>query len=147
MKRLRFLSVMCLLLINYVTTYAQESVMENTQIQKNITADKVLLKVFETGNVTLLDDIISPDFINHTASGDRVGIENLKTMVQGFHDTFKPTKIELLRQLSDDEYVADWVRFCNQSSVIEGIEMTKFKDGRAVEHWFFPNSQKGEIIR
>jgi hypothetical protein len=31
----------------------------------NMPADDLLLKAFETGDVTQLDNIIAPDFINH----------------------------------------------------------------------------------
>lgn len=123
--------------MNYMVVYTQGINNQNNITQKNIAADKILLKVFETGNIALLDDIISTDFVNHTAMGDLVGIENLKTMVKDFHNTFNPTKVEVIRQLFDNEYVSDWIRFINPSSLIEGIEMTKYKDGKAIEHWFF----------
>ena len=126
----------------FITSYsfAQDAALT----QKNITADNTLLKVFETGNVALLDSIISPDFVNHTAMGDRQGIEILKTQVKGFHANFKPTKVELVKRLCDEEYVSDWIRFIGEApnALIEGIEMTKYINGKAVEHWFFPNSQK-----
>lgn len=113
-------------------------------MEKNIIADNALLKVFETGDITVLDGIISPKIIIHAADGDKQGIEALKMMVNGFHANFKPTKLELLRRLSDNEYVSDWVRMIGQTpnAVIEGIEMTRYEDGKAVEHWFFPNSQQ-----
>ena len=142
MKNLKSIYLIFLLLISCTVLSAQDRNLQNAMIPKNIAIDNVLLKVFETGNTALLDDIISPEFINHTSMGDRVGIENLKTMVQGFHTSFKPTKVEVVRQLSDDEYVSDWIKFINSNSVIEGIELTKYKDGKAVEHWFFLNSQR-----
>lgn len=113
------------------------------QRQRNIAADNVLIRVFETGDVANLDAIIDPAFVNHIGSEDRVGLDNLKTMIQGFHTRMKSVKVELKRQLSDDEYVSDWVRFTgiDPGAVIEGMEVTRFANGKAVEHWFFPNSQ------
>ena len=115
----------------------------SSQQQRNITADKVLISVFETGDVAKLDAIIDPAFVNHIGTEDRVGLDNLKTMVQGFHARMKTVKVELKRQLSDEEYVSDWVRFigADPNMVIEGMEVTRYANGKAVEHWFFPNRQ------
>jgi predicted SnoaL-like aldol condensation-catalyzing enzyme len=114
-----------------------------SQQQRNLAADKVLLSVFETGDVAKLDAVIDPAFINHIGTEDRVGLDNLKTMIQGFHARMKSVKVELKRQLSDEEYVSDWVRFTGRDpgAVIEGMEVTRYANGKAVEHWFFPNSQ------
>ena len=134
-----------LIFINFGFVLAQNTKEQTKLMNNNIAIDKILLKVFESGDVTPLDGIISPDFINHTAGGDdRIGIENLRTMVRGFHANFKPNKIEIVRQLVDNEYVADWVKFIgeNPKMIIEGIEMTRYKDEKAIEHWFFPYSQR-----
>ena len=52
-------------------------------------------------------------------------------------------KREIKRQLADEEYVADWVHFSGSSLivVIEGIELTRYANGKAVKHWVFLNSQ------
>lgn len=116
---------------------------DSSQRQRNLAADKVLLNVFETGDVAKLDAVIDPAFVNHIGSEDRVGLAHLKTMIQGFHARMKSVKVELKRQLSDEEYVSDWVRFTGSDpgAVIEGMEVTRYANGKAVEHWFFPNSQ------
>lgn len=142
MKKIGISYIVLLISISYNIIYSQDINESKTIIQRNIAVDNVLLKVFETCDIALLDDIISPEFINHTATRDCIGIENHKTMVQRFHTTFKPQKVEVLRRLSDNEYVSDWVKFINPTSVIEGIEMTKYQNGKAVEHWFFPNSKR-----
>lgn len=119
------------------------SVIISPQRQRNIAADNVLISVFETGDVAKLDAIIDPTFANHIGTEDRIGLDNLRTMIQGFHASMKTVKVELKRQLSDEEYVSDWVRFtgADPTMVIEGMEVTRYANGKAVEHWFFPNSQ------
>ncbi len=133
-----------LLTIGFVCITSYSFAQDAALTQKNITADNTLLKVFQTGDVALLDSIISPDFVNHTAMGDRQGIEILKTQVKDFHTNFKPIKVKLIKRLFDEEYVSDWLRFVGEApnALIEGIEMTKYVNGKAVAHWFFPNSQK-----
>ncbi|GAB3551073.1 hypothetical protein GCM10027577_31090 [Spirosoma fluminis] len=115
----------------------------SSQRKRNLASDKVLIGVFESGDVDKLDAIIDPAFVNHAATGDRTGLDSLKTGVRRFHARMKTVKVELKRQLSDDEYVSDWVRFlgANPAMVIEGMEVTRYVNGKAVEHWFFPNSQ------
>jgi hypothetical protein len=109
--------------------------------QKNIAADNHLLKALRTGDVTALDQIVAPDFFNHT--GNHRGPDSLKSSISGFHTRMKPVNMDLIRQLADDEYVSDWVRykFADPNIIIEGIEMTRYRDGKAVEHWFFSYNQ------
>lgn len=116
---------------------------DNTQKQRNLAADRVLIGVFETGDVDKLDAIIDPSFINHAGTGDRVGLDSLKTGVKAFHTLMKSVKVDRKRQLADEEYVSDWIRFIGDDpkAVIEGMEVTRYANGKAVEHWFFPNSQ------
>lgn len=109
--------------------------------QKNIAADNQLLKALRTGDVSSLDQIVAPDFFNHT--GNHSGPDSLKSSISGFHVRMKPVSMDLIRQLADDEYVSDWVRykFTDPNIIIEGIEMTRYRAGKAVEHWFFSYNQ------
>ncbi|MBK8291394.1 MAG: nuclear transport factor 2 family protein [Flammeovirgaceae bacterium] len=138
-KLLTITNFILLLIITNTICFAQVS--NDQSRQKNIDADNILLSVFETGDVSKLDAIIARDFINH-AGADKIGLDSLKTMVKGFHARMKNVKVEVVRQLADDEYVADWVRFIGENNmVIEGIEMTRYSNGKAKEHWFFPGGQ------
>lgn len=140
MKKLLTITNFILLLI-MTNTICFAQVSNDQSRQKNIDADNILLSVFETGDVSKLDPIIAPDFINH-AGAEKIGLDSLKTMVKGFHARMKNVKVEVVRQLADNEYVADWVRFIGHNNmVIEGIEMTRYSNGKAKEHWFFPGGQ------
>lgn len=141
MTKLLFTLCTFLFLIS-VSAYAQmKPTVNGATIQKTLEADNALLKAFETGDVSKLDNYISADFLNHT--GGNVGVDSLKSGIKKFHASFKPAKMESKRQLTDGEYVADWVRYTgvNPAMVIEGIEMTKYHNGKALEHWFFPAAQ------
>ncbi|SKB46827.1 nuclear transport factor 2 family protein [Dyadobacter psychrophilus] len=106
--------------------------------ERNKSANETLLKAFQTGDVSALDGIIAPDFVNH--AGERVGVDSLKVGIVRFHARFKPDRMEIKRQLMDGEYFSDWIRYVGSDSsmVIEGIEMTRYTNGKAMEHWFFP---------
>jgi len=140
-----FTTTLCLLLNvasmaqNKKTFPSSDSI--NLKRQQNIDADNVLLKAFETGDVSQLDLVIDPEFLNH--AGEKKGVDSLKMMIRGFHARMNNLKLELKRQLADDEYVFDWVRFINSGPdiIIEGMEVTRYANGKAIEHWFFPGGQ------
>lgn len=135
-------------LLFFNNTFGQTNKTAETSIYsektlKNIEADKILLNVFEIGDVSQLDAIIAPDFVNHQAVGDLHGLDSLKIGVGKFHTMMGTVKLELKRRWADDEFVNDWVKFSSPDSkiVIEGMEVTRYVNGKAVEHFFFPNGQ------
>jgi len=136
--------IICMLLfLAFAIISCNRPVQERHSLAQEI--DNKLLKVFETGNIDSLESIISPEFINHSGT-DIVGIDSLKKGVQEFHARFAPKQMEIKRQWADDEYVADWVRYTGAKTnmVVEGIEVTRYANGKAVEHWFFPKRQARE---
>lgn len=111
-----------------------------SEAKRNRDANQILLKAFQTGDVSKLDGVVSPDFLNH--AGQKIGIDSLKAGIANFHSRFKPIRMEVKRQLTDGEFFSDWIRYVGSDStrVIEGIEMTRYADGKAMEHWFFPGA-------
>ncbi|GGA85081.1 hypothetical protein GCM10011511_05140 [Puia dinghuensis] len=123
----------------------EKSAALNPAVQKNKYVDSELLHVFETGDLGMLDAIVDPGFVNHTGMGDRKGIDSLKEMVSGFHARLPNVIMEVKRRWADEEYVTDWIRYTapGSATAIEGMEVTRYVNGKAIEHWFFPNSQVG----
>jgi len=128
------------------------SAANSSQAQKNIKADETIMDAFKTGDASKLDSVISPDFVDHTDMGDHKGIDSLKSMLNMIHSQFKDMKIETKRQWADDDYVVDWVRYTGTNPTammgmpagpydIKGIEVSRFSDGKAIEHWFFYDAQ------
>jgi len=124
----------------------------SSQAQKNIDADKMISEAFKSGDASKLDSVVSPDFVDHTDMGEKKGIDSLKSGLNMVHTQFKDMKMELKRQWADDEYVVDWVRYTGTNPTammgmpagpydIKGMEVSRFTDGKAVEHWFFDDSQ------
>ena len=66
-------------------------------------------------------------------------------MVAAYDDS----KTEVIKELADDEYVMTWQRYSGTMKIeqmgmkpgdkfnMSAIEVSKFKDGKAVEHWTF----------
>jgi len=124
----------------------------SSQTQKNIDADNAISKAFETGDASKLDSFVSVDFVDHTDMGDHKGLDSLKSMLNMIHTQFKDMKMETKRQWADDDYVADWVHYTGTNPTpmmgmpagpydIKGMELSRYSDGKAVEHWFFYDSQ------
>ena len=111
--------------------------------QQNIAADNQYLKAIHTGDASLLEMVIDSVFVNHRPTGDIIGIDTLKASVTSFYSRVNNLEMEVLRQWADDEYVADWVRYKgNNLTTIEGIEVTRYSNKKAVEHWFFPKREQ-----
>ena len=119
--------------------------------QRNIAASDAVMNAFQTGDVNGLDSVIADDFIDHTDRGDKKGKDSLKAMVKFVHDNFKDMKADKVRDVADGDYVYTWVTYSGTSDGNMGmpkgpykmsmIELAKFRDGKAVEHWSFIDSQ------
>jgi predicted SnoaL-like aldol condensation-catalyzing enzyme len=119
---------------------------KDSPTQKNLEANRAVSKAFETGNVSSLDSVVADDFVDHTDRGDIRGRDSLKAMVAMVHRTNKDMKMEILREVADDEYVFSWMRFSgtHDGSMMPAgpydmtaIEVSKFNNGKVVEHWEF----------
>jgi predicted SnoaL-like aldol condensation-catalyzing enzyme len=121
------------------------------QEQKNLAANDVITKAFQTGDVSGVDSVVSDDFVDHTDKGDMKGRDSLKAMVKMIHSNFKDMKTEKVREVADEDYVYSWMRYSGTSDGsmgmpkgpydMESIEVSKYKDGKAMEHWAFMEMQ------
>lgn len=124
---------------------------KKAQEQKNLAASDVVMKAFQSGDVSGIDSVIADDYIDHTDRGDMKGKDSLKSMVKFVHDNFKDMKFDKVRDVADGDYVYSWVNYSGTSDGSMGmpkgpykmgsIEVSKFKDGKAVEHWGFIDGQ------
>ena len=95
--------------------------------------------------------MIADDFVDHTDRGDKTGSDSLKAMVNFVRANFKDMKFDKVRDVADGDYVYSWVNYSGTSDGSMGmpkgpykmgtIELSKFKDGKAVEHWSFVDMQ------
>lgn len=119
--------------------------------EKNLAASQTITKAFQTGDVSGIDSVVADEFIDHTDRGDMKGRDSLKAMVKFVHANFKDMKTETLREVADGDYVWSWMRYTGTSDGsmgmpkgpydMQAIELAKFKDGKAIEHWSFIEAQ------
>ncbi|MFI5128737.1 MAG: ester cyclase [Chitinophagales bacterium] len=120
---------------------------ENSMAEKNLAASRAISNAFGTGEVGALDSVVADDFTDHTDRGDKVGRDSLKAMIAWVRSTNKDMKMEVKKELADDDYVMTWMRFTGTSDGsmgmpkgpydMTGLQLVKFKGGKAVEHWEF----------
>ena len=114
--------------------------------KKNLEAFQVVDKAFQTGDISMIDSVVASDFVDHTPKGD-YNRDSLKAMITKMKNA-GTMKSELKKALADDEYVMGWMRWTGTTDGslpdmpagpydMSGVEVVRFKDGKAVEHWAF----------
>ena len=119
---------------------------ESSAAKKNLEASHIVTKAFDTGDPGMIDSVVASDFVDHTDKGD-MNRDSLKAMIVAWKADSKDSKTEIIKELADDDYVFSWLRFTGTTSGTMGmpagpydmnsIEVVRFKDGKAVEHWGF----------
>ena len=115
--------------------------------QKNLDAFHTVAKAFDTGDISQIDSVVASDFVDHRPYGDVIGPDSLKAYITMMKNAGS-MKSEIKKELADDEYVMAWMRWTGTSNVamegmpagpfdMNGVEVVRFKDGKAVEHWAF----------
>ena len=126
---------------------------DNSMVQKNVQASQMVSKAFETGDVSNIDSAVASDFVDHTDRGDK-NRDSLKSMIKMVHATNKDMKMDLIKELADEEYVFSLMRFRGTSDGsmmpagpydMQAMEVSKFKDGKAIEHWEY--MQPAEMMK
>lgn len=119
--------------------------------EKNLAASGVISKAFETGDISGIDSVVADDFLDHTERGDMKGRDSLKAMIKWVKENMKDAKSEKVREIAEGDFVFSWMHYTGTSDGSMGmppgpysmnaIEVAKFKDGKAVEHWNFMEAQ------
>jgi steroid delta-isomerase-like uncharacterized protein len=106
-------------------------------------------EVFSAGDVDALDELVAPDFIEHSPSpGQGPGRQGLKDWVGDFHAAFSDARylIEdeivegdriVVRSTISGRHTGDFlgVPATRKTFSVPSIDVVRVRDGRAVEHW------------
>lgn len=120
--------------------------------RKNLDAFHAVDNAFQTGDLSRIDSVVASDFVDHTPKGDVVGTDSLKAMITMMKKA-GTMKSETKKEFADDEYVMAWLRWTGTSDgsipdmpagpyEMNGVEVVRFKDGKAVEHWAFMDARE-----
>lgn len=118
--------------------------------KKNLEVNSAIMKAYEAGDFSKMGDYIAADAIDHAGEGGDInGLENIIKEMQRYRDMMTDSKTEVKRELADDEYVMTWAKFsgtlkadgmgkkAGEKMEMTSVDVSKFKDGKAVEHWSF----------
>ena len=102
---------------------------------------------WNTQNLSAFEKYYSPDFIMHSATGDR-NFEQYKALCQGYFTAFPDLHITTEDMIAEGDQVAKrWIMTCTHKGEfmgipgtgkpisVKGIEIFRIKDGRIVELW------------
>jgi predicted SnoaL-like aldol condensation-catalyzing enzyme len=121
----------------------------NSGNDNNISTSRDIFKGIEAGDTTKLSSIAA-DAVDHAGPyGDVTGADSIKGMLAQIHNHIKDLKIEILNDATSGDYVYVWNKWTgtaldssmgfspNQPFNTSGVDIIKFRDGKAVEHWGF----------
>ncbi len=118
--------------------------------KKNKEVNTAIMKAYESGDLSKMGDYIATDAVDHAGeTGDIKGLDSIVAAMKRYHAQTENVKTEVLREMADDEYVIVWSKVsgtaktdmmglkAGQSYTMNGVDIGKFKDGKAVEHWLY----------
>jgi predicted ester cyclase len=121
----------------------------NSGNDNNISTSRDIFKGIETGDTTKLSSIAA-DAVDHAGPyGEVTGVNSIKGMLAQIHAHIKDLKIEIINDVASGDYVYTWNKWTgtaldssmgftpNQSFNTSGVDIVRFRDGKAVEHWGF----------
>ena len=117
---------------------------------KNLAAGNAIDRAIESGDMSHLGDYIAIDAVDHSGEhGDVVGLDSIKAELAPIHKMASDLKFEMIKELADSDYAFQWERMTGTATTagmgvavgskfsIASINVTRFKNGKAVEHWEF----------
>src|SRR5688500_115574 len=107
--------------------------------------DEVLTK----GNIAMIDSLVAPDFVDKTPSpGQDPSIGGLKKWVSEMRAAFPDSRVEVIHTFTKDDMVLTHIRQTGTNTGpmmgtpatgkpfdMRGVDIIRFSNGKAVEHW------------
>ncbi|MGH2705268.1 MAG: ester cyclase [Actinomycetota bacterium] len=108
-----------------------------------------IFAAFGTGDTSGLDEVVAEDFVDHTLPpGLPAGREGLEQRVKLWATAFSGVEGEILAEIEDGDVVVvrsilrgahtgefSGVPGSGRRFEVDGIDILRFENGRAVEHW------------
>ena len=134
---------------------AEQAKKDNTEINK--TAMTQIYSAFNTGNTADLANVVQADVVEHTPDPNikETGIEGVKKAIEMYRSSFPDLKMEVLSMTAEGDVVTTQYKMTgtntgamgempatNRAMDIAGVDIIKFKDGKATEHWGYSEEMK-----
>ena len=148
MKKLFFM--LAVVILNSLIACNSDAGGMSATAKKNKEVNTAIMKAYESGDLSKMGDYIAADAVDHGGDmGDIKGLDSIVAAMKRYHDQTENVKTEVIREWADDEYVIVWSKVsgtakvdmmgmkAGQSYTLNGVDIGKFKDGKAVEHWLY----------
>ncbi|GGO02599.1 MULTISPECIES: ester cyclase [Haloarcula] len=109
-------------------------------------------EVATEGNVDLIDDICTPDVVDHSPLGEVSGREDLKAQIRGIRESFEDFSASVEDIVAEGDTVAMRVTLSGKHTgefmgvdptgedvEIENMVFTRFEGGQIAERWVQPD--------
>ena len=112
------------------------------------TVRRLLESGFGDGDLSVVDELVAPDFIEHQNGAQGIGPDAVKRIIRGLHASLTGVRLEIEDITASGDVV--WVRSratatntlpfmggpaTGRSVEIDVIDIIRFADGKMVEHW------------
>ena len=112
-------------------------------------AARIPLEVFNQGRVDVLDEVLVPDYIEHSpAPGFPDGPEGLKQFVLALRAAFPDFTYRIELEIAEGDLVVHYLhatqtmrgdflgmKATGKTATVEQTHIARIRDGRLVEHW------------
>ncbi len=117
--------------------------------KKNLDGNAAINKAVESGDLSKLGDYIADDAVDHSDQGDVKGLAAIKEELAKYSQQAENMKAETIKEFADDDNVIAWYNYSGTMKIDQmgmkkgdsykmmGVEVSKWKDGKATEHWTF----------
>jgi predicted ester cyclase len=114
----------------------------SAKAKKNMEVNDAIMKAYEAGDFSKMGEYMAADAVDHGGEkGDVKGLDSIVAEMKRYRAMMPDMKSEVIKEVADDEYVFAWAKFSGTMNGtmmnMKSVDVTKFKDGKAVEHWVF----------
>jgi predicted ester cyclase len=121
--------------------------LKNMEVQRKFTEE-----IFNKHNLAMIDSLIAPDYVEHCAAGYPADRAGLKKSFEDFIKAFPDMHEQINFMMADSNTVTLQYTFTGTSSGmmggagkkvnIDGVDIIKYKDGKAIGHWGYNDEVK-----
>jgi predicted ester cyclase len=121
--------------------------LKNMEVQRKFTEE-----IFNKHNLAMIDSLIAPDYVEHCAAGYPADRAGLKKSFEDFIKAFPDMHEQINFMTADSNTVTLQYTFTGTSSGmmggagkkvnIDGVDIIKYKDGKAIGHWGYNDEVK-----
>lgn len=124
---------------------------EQSQAEKNKEVNKAIIRAIEKGDSAAIDTLIASDAVDHAGPNmTEVKGDSLKKMLSSFNKSVDGLKFDMVQDAAEGDYVFALSKMSGTTTAnpgmgmppntkmdMTGVDVVKFRDGKAVEHWSY----------